>query len=156
MLQYQEKKLGAFFGHVCLTELSPLPTRNQTHWPYADHQGLPDWAESRVQFNAAFAAHRIATLREKIALHHPRAVVFYFWTQREHAEAVAGGEFQLLLHGVSCGAHRDELLGLSRSGTQYFITGHPAARYPGDPDNYFAELGQHFQNHYSYLFVQNE
>ncbi len=145
LLQYQEKKLGAFFGHVCLTELSPLPTRNQTHWPYADHQGLPDWAESRVQFNAAFAAHRIATLREKIALHHPRAVVFYFWKHRQSAEAVAGGEFRPLIP--------EQLLGLKRNGTAYFVTGHPAGRYP---DTYFDGLGRHFHEHCRELFADQQ
>ena len=153
LLEYQQQDFGAFAGNVCLTELSPLPTRNQTHWPYADHAGLPGWLQTRDQFMEKILPARIATLREKIAIHHPRAVLFYFWKHRQSAEAVAGGEFQLLLHGDSCGALRDELLGFSHTGTQYFITGHPAAQYPGDPDNYFAELGQHFQNHYRKLFA---
>ena len=135
LLEYQKRTLGAFSGNVCLTELSPLPTRNQTHWPYAAHQGLPDWAETRAQFTDAFAAHRAATLREKIALHHPRAVVFYFWKPRQSAEAVAGGDFHPVIP--------EQLLGLNRNGTAYFITGHPASGYP---DSYFDKLGIHFNS----------
>ncbi len=153
LLEYQKHTLGAFAGNVCLTELSPLPAPGLSQWPYADNENLPDWMRRRDTFLQAVLPGRIATLREKIATHHPRAVIFYFWKERQHAEAVAGGEFQLLLHGDACGALRDELFGLSRSGTQYFITGHPAARYPGDPDNYFAELGQYFHQHHARLFA---
>ena len=153
LLEYQKHTLGAFSGHACLTELSPLPAPNHLAWPYANRLDLPAWIRNREQFMQTVLPGRAATLREKIALQHPRAVVFYFWTQRQHAEAVAGREFQLLLRGESCGALRDELLGFSRSGTQYFITGHPAAQYPGDPDDYFAELGHHFRQHYGTLFA---
>ena len=142
LLEYQKHTLGALSGHVCLTELSPLPTRKQTHWPYAGHQGLPEWGESRALFAAAFAALRAATLREKIALHHPRVVVFYFWKHRRSAEAVAGGEF--------CPVLPEKLLGLERNGTAYFVTGHPAGNYS---DTYFTGLGQHFHEHYRDLFA---
>ncbi len=153
LLEYQKQSLGAFSGHVCLAELSPLPARSQGQWPHAGNVNLPERMRRRDTFLQAVLPGRIATLREKIATHHPRAVVFYFWIQRQYAEAVAGGDFQLLLRGDSCGALRDELFGFSRSGTQHFITGHPAARYPGDPDGYFAALGQHFHQHYPKLFA---
>src|SRR5438132_405347 len=94
------------------------------------------WRHKREQFLEVFATRRIATLREKIAIHHPRAVVFYFWRHREYPEAIAGGEFRHLIP--------EKLLGLERNGTAYFITGHPAARNLADPDAYFAALGQYF------------
>jgi hypothetical protein len=75
-------------------------------------------------------------MREKIATHHPRAVVFYFWKHRQPAEAVAGGEFRPFIP--------EQLRGLERSGTEYFVTGHPAGRYP---DSYFIGLGRHFSQH---------
>lgn len=94
LLEYQKKILGAFSGHVCLTELLPLPAPSHRHWPYAAHANLPTWLQTREQFTQAVAAGRIATLREKIALHHPRSVVFYFWKPRQPAEDVAGGKFR--------------------------------------------------------------
>ena len=70
-----------------------------------------------------------------------RAVVFYFWKPRHSAEAVAGGEFRPLIP--------EQLLGLERNGTAYFITGHPAGNYP---DAYFDGLGRHFHEHYRSRF----
>ena len=83
---------------------------------------------------------RAATLREKIALHQPRVVIFYFWKPRSLPEAVAEEEFHPII--------REKLLGLERDGTAYFITGHPA----NYPDDYTADLGMYFQDHYSRLF----
>jgi hypothetical protein len=145
LLEYQKHTLGAFPGHVCLTELSPLPAPNHLAWPYANRLDLPAWVRSREQFMQTVAAGRIATLREKIALHHPRAVVFYFWKHRQSAEAVAGGEFRPVIP--------EQLLGLKRNGMAYFITGHPAARYLPDPDAYFAGLGRYFHEHCRDLFA---
>ena len=142
LLEYQKHMLGAFSGNVCLTELSPLPAPSHRQWPYAAHEALPAWMQNREQFAQTVAAGRIATLREKIAIHHPRAVVFYFWKPRHSAEAVAGGEFRPLI--------TEQLLGLKRNGTAYFVTGHPAGRYP---DTYFAGLGQYFNQNCFNLFV---
>jgi hypothetical protein len=142
LLEYQKQTLGAFSGHVCLTELFPLPAPSHRQWPYADHENLPAWMRNREQFMQTVLPGRAATLREKIALHHPRAVVFYFWKPRHSAEAVAGGEFRLVIP--------EQLLGLERNGTAYFITGHPAGNYP---DDYFAELGRYFHEHCRNLFA---
>jgi len=142
LLEYQKQTLGAFSGHVCLTELFPLPAPSHRHWPYADHEDLPAWIRNREQFMQTVLPGRAATLREKIALHHPRAVVFYFWMHRQSAEAVAGGEFHPVIP--------EQLLGLKRNGTAYFITGHPAGDYP---DAYFDGLGRHFHEHCCDLFA---
>ena len=142
LLETQKLAFGASSGGVCLTELSPLPAPNHRAWPYADHPGLPEWLRTREQFMQTVSAGRIATLRERIATHHPRAVVFYFWKERQYAEAVAGGEFRPIIP--------EQLFGLERNGTACFITGHPAGRYP---DTYFAGLGQHFHQHYAKLFA---
>ena len=142
LLEYQTQTLGAFSGQVCLTELSPLPAPSHRQWPYAAHEALPAWMQTREQFAQTVAAARIATLREKIALHHPRAVIFYFWKPRHSAEAVAGGEFRPLIP--------EQLLGLERNGTAYFITGHPAGNYP---DTYFDGLGRYFHDHHRALFA---
>jgi hypothetical protein len=122
LLEYQKHTLGAFSGNVCLTELFPLPAPSHRQWPYADHENLPAWMRNREQFMQTVLPGRAATLREKIALHHPRAVVFYFWKPRSFAEAVAGGELQPIIP--------EKLLGLERNGTAYFITGHPAEPIP--------------------------
>jgi hypothetical protein len=142
LLEYQKQTLGAFSGNVCLTELFPLPAPSQRQWPYADQENLPAWMRNREQFMQTVLPGRAATLREKIALHHPRAVVFYFWKPRSFAEAVAGRELQPIIP--------EKLLGLERNGTAYFITGHPAGNYP---DDYFDGLGQYFQEHCRDLFA---
>jgi hypothetical protein len=142
LLEYQKRSFGASSGDVCLAELSPLPARSQNHWPYAEHENLPEWIYTREQFEQTIATGRIATLREKIAKYRPLAVVFYFWKRRPSAEAVAGGEFRPLIH--------EQLLGLERNGTAYFITGHPAGRYL---DTYFAGLSQYFNRNCVKLFA---
>jgi hypothetical protein len=142
LLEQQQLAFGVSSGDVCLTELSPLPAPNHLVWPYASNLQLPEWMRSREQFMQTVSAGRVATLREKIATHRPRAVVFYFWKPRQHVEDVAGGEFRPLIP--------EQLLGLERNGTAYFVTGHPAGRYP---DTYFAGLGQYFKQNCIKLFV---
>jgi hypothetical protein len=142
LLEHQRQSLGASSGQVCLTELFPLPAPSHRHWPYSAHEALPAWMRNREQFVQTILPGRAATLREKIALNHPRVVVFYFWKPRFFAEAVAGGEFQPILP--------EKLLGFERNGTAYFVTGHPAGRYP---DTYFDGLGQYFHKHCRDLFA---
>jgi len=142
LLEQQQLTFGASSGDVCLTELSPLPAPSHRQWPYADNLNLPEWVHSREQFMKTVSAGRIAALREKIVTHHPRAVVFYFWKPRHSAEAVAGGQFRSIIP--------EQLLGFERNGTAYFITGHPAGRYP---DPYFAGLGQYLNQNCGELFA---
>src|SRR5205814_9344609 len=79
-----------------LSDPLSFPTRRSSDL-YASDLELPEWMRSREQFMQTVLAGRIATLREKIATHRPRAVVFYFWKSRQHVEAVAGGEFLPLI-----------------------------------------------------------
>ena len=87
LLEYQQRAFGASTGDLCITELSPLPARNQGHWPYAAYTDVPAWMKTREQFMQAIAKGRIATLREKIATHHPRAVVFFISNRRDSSMA---------------------------------------------------------------------
>jgi hypothetical protein len=141
VLKFQKHIFGAFSGPVCLTEMLPLPAPSHRSWPYENHEPLPAWMRNRELFTQTVFPGRAATLREKISLHSPRAVIFYFWKHRSFAEAVAGGEFRPVIP--------EKLLGLERNGTAYLIIGHPAGKYP---DDYFDELGQHFHEHYRELF----
>jgi len=142
LLDFQKHALGASFGQVCLTELFPLPAPNHLQWPYECHEDLPAWMRNREQFMQTILPGRASMLREKIALHHPRAVVFYFWKPRSLAEAVAGGEFKPVIP--------EKLLGLEHNGTAYFIIGHPAGKYP---DGYFDGLGQYFHERCRDIFA---
>jgi hypothetical protein len=142
LLEHQRFAFGGSSGDVCLTELSPLPAPNHREWPYAGRRDLPEWVRSREQFMLTVSTGRIATMREKIAIHHPKAVVFYFWKPRQSAEAVAGGEFRPLVP--------EQLLGLEHNGTAYFVTGHPAGLYR---DSYFTGLGRYFNQHCRKLFA---
>jgi len=142
LLAHQQDQFGASAGNVCLTELSPTPAPSHRHWPYAKRPDAPEWLRTRAEFMRRILPRRVAMLREKIALHRPRAVVFYFWKPRESAEAIAGGEFESLVS--------EELLGFQRGGTQYFVTGHPATGYP---DTYFQGLGNYFHAKHRELFV---
>jgi len=141
VLEFQQYALGASSGRACFTELLPLPAPSHRQWPYVDHENLPAWMRDRGQFTRTVLPGRTAVLRNKIAYHHPGIVIFYFWKPREFAEAVAGGVFHPIIP--------EQLLGLERNGTAYFIIGHPASNYP---DAYFDRLGQYFRKHYPQLF----
>jgi len=144
VVEFQKNSLGATSGHMCLAEFFPLPAPSHRHWPYANHEHLPSWMRNREQFMQTVLPERAAALRAKISVHHPRAVVFYFWKPRLYAEAVAGGEFQPIIP--------EKLLGLERDGTAYFITGHPAGNYP---DDYFDGLGRYFHENCPELFARS-
>ncbi len=144
VLEFQKDMLGASSGDVCLTELFPLPAPSHRRWPYADHENLPDQMRNREQFMEAVLPGRAGALRNKIAHHHPRAVLFYFWKPRVFPEEVAGGKFRPIIP--------EKLLGFERDGTAYFITGHPAGNYP---DDYFDELGRYFHKQCPNLFADS-
>jgi hypothetical protein len=139
ILHLQKTQWGALTGDVCLTEILPLPAPNIGAWPYQSQPDAP-WLASRDQFMQRFLLRRLITLRANIAAHRPRAVIFYFWRFRDYAVTIAGDEFNILVP--------EKLLGLSRNGIEYFITGHPAR----NPDDYFVLLGRHFHTHYPNLF----
>ena len=143
LLAHQQTLFGGLAGSVCLTELSAMPAPSHRKWPYATWPNLPDWLHTRDEFMRRILPTRVATLREKIAIHRPRAVVFHFWKPREPAEATAGGEFQPLIS--------EKLLGFQRGGTQYFVTNHPDG---GHPDEYFATLGTYFHANHRQLFAE--
>jgi hypothetical protein len=135
---------GSITGDICLAELSPIPTKSRSTWLQPVSQ-LPAELATRADFQQTILPWRLATLRERICQHRPKAVLFYFWKPRHAAEAIAGCKFQPILP--------EELLGAERAGTRYFITGHPAGGYP---DKYFDRLGDYLRTHQSHLFSDAE
>ena len=94
MRLYQRDVLGRTHGNSCLLEFLPLPSRSTGHWIYAEHSDLPFLA-SRAAYMEDCAPWRAEHLRQRIAEHRPKAVIFYSmnsWYRRWWQE-IAGVDF---------------------------------------------------------------
>lgn len=80
-------------GDVCLSELLPLPAPNTGVWPYEQMSDLAHLS-SREAFKAAMIAQRIRSLRELLAAHVPKAVVFNSTGYRKYWEEIVGKAFK--------------------------------------------------------------
>lgn len=88
--EYQSQRLGRANGGTALLELMPLPARSSKDWPYAQ------WSadarlRSRESYVATIQPLRVAALRERIAAHRPRAIVFYGTSCASAWNAIAAG-----------------------------------------------------------------
>ena len=73
---FQKSILGRENSATCLLELMPLPKKSAASWPYGGWTDVPElW--SRSLYFAHFAVKRATALRQLIADHRPRVVVFY-------------------------------------------------------------------------------
>ena len=73
---YQQHQLGRHTSNNCLLELMPLPSPSTEHFVYAQHSRLPDLA-SRTAYMKRYAPQCAAHIKQRIAQHRPKAVVFY-------------------------------------------------------------------------------
>ena len=74
-------------------------------------------------------------LRQHIAVHRPRAVIFYGQSYREHWAAIAGAAMQPALNG--------EIAVHNAGGRVYVAMKHPAAT--GVTSDYFHAVGQYIR-----------
>jgi hypothetical protein len=119
--EFQRDRLGRLDSNHCLLELFPLPSRsiNPAHWLYATCSTLPFLA-SRPAYIAHMQRRRVAHLRERIATHRPKAVVFYSLQYLSFWEEIAGSPFT---YQTALDCHT-----LHNNGTTYYVLKHPATR----------------------------
>lgn len=131
---YQRDRFGRPDGEMCALELLPLPSPSIGHWFYKEYAGL-DYLATRELYREHVAPFRAAHLRERVAEHKPKAVVFYsmngwyrrFWQQ------IAAAPFRRISRPAG------DYLRASTDETVYLIVMHPAAR--GLTTLYFEEAG---------------
>ncbi len=131
--EYQKTRLGRNAGDDCLLELLPLPSPSTGQWLYGKHSRLP-YLANREAYTRFWAERRAGHIRQRVAEHHPKAVVFYSintyyqaWWRQIAAVSFAPTDLDGLLIG------RNEH-------TVFAITRHPAAR--GVTSTYFHEIGK--------------
>lgn len=92
---YQIAEFGRHGSGVASLELLPLPKPSLASWPYAEWTCPAHFPELRTV--ASYMAHalprRITAIRELIATHMPKAVVFYGKKYQAHWEAISGAYF---------------------------------------------------------------
>lgn len=86
---YQRNLLGRLNGESALIELMPLPSPSTAQWLYGT-AGL-EMIRDRASYSAAILSQRIAAIRELIAAHQPRIVVFYGLSRRDVWSSIADG-----------------------------------------------------------------
>lgn len=127
---YQGSELGRTGSNNCLLELLPLPSPTVGDWIYGSISTLPELT-TRELYAAAFVPSRIDQLRQRVAEHRPRAVIFYSRAYRAQWEQIAGQRF--LPTNV-------ENLELCRAGdTVFALTPHPV--YRGITTDFFVRAG---------------
>ena len=127
--EYQRTSLGRAGSETCLLELLPLPSPSTNHWLYADRHPLP-YLVDRARYQQALLSPRIGHLRKRILECHPRVVLFYGTSYRDHWRAISGIEFCEEAPGIHI-AHADPTL--------FVMTKHPAAR--GVSQAHFHQVG---------------
>ena len=132
---YQHHQWARSTSNVCLLELLPLPSPSTQHWLYAEHSHLPELS-SRERYQAAWTPRRVQALRQHIAVHRPRAVIFYGQSYREHWAAIAGAALQPALNG--------EIAVHAAGACVYVAMKHPATA--GVTSAYFHAVGQYMQS----------
>lgn len=126
---YQRDHLGRHDGESGLLELMPLPSPGTTRWLYGSMASDPALA-TREAYMEHWLPARVQRLRELIAEHRPRAVVFYGVSYLAHWEAVTGVELAEVGDGVRVG---------QGVGTRFVVAKHPAARLTGN--QHFEQVG---------------
>jgi hypothetical protein len=91
VIEFQRCELGRAGGENCVLDLSPLPSRSESHW-ILDKFGF-DWLRARPQYEEAVVAPRCALLREKLRCYKPRLVIFYGLGHKAKWEHISEEEF---------------------------------------------------------------
>jgi hypothetical protein len=100
-----------------MLELMPLPARSVVAWPYGGAGSVV--ITDRVTYSAAILPSRIRGIRDLIANHRPRIVVFYGLNARGTWSEIGGGEFVK--------SETDSFAFHSTHSTLYIMTKHPTA-----------------------------
>jgi hypothetical protein len=127
---YQRDLLGSRNGHTALIELLPLPSPSTAQWLY-ESAGL-EIISDRARYSAAVLNERIAAIRDLIAAHRPRVVLFYGLNRRD------------VWSSIACSPLVDSEAGPfafhSTTSTLFLMTRHPVAW--GAKNTEFEEAGR--------------
>ncbi|MBU2890580.1 hypothetical protein [Celeribacter halophilus] len=125
-----QQQLGRRGSATCIMELNPLPSPSITTWKYPDFTDLPFLA-SRIAYNARYRADRIASIKDMLAQHEPKAVIFYGKKYERFWAEIAGATFETEnLHSRAV-----------KGDTTFVSMHHPNARVRGKTSNYLENLG---------------
>jgi hypothetical protein len=134
---YQRDRLGRTDGETCLIELLPLPSPGLGHWNYNTYSALP-YLKTRKLYTAELAPIRVAHIKQCIADHNPRAIIFYGGSYSHYWQQIAASPFQRIT--LSDG----DISQATTPSTTFLIINHPAAR--GITTRYYEEIGTLLHN----------
>ena len=133
---YQRDQLGREGGLDCILELLPLPSPSLNLWQFYSEfaHRYPQLAhlDNRVAYTSHVAPTRLAHVREKIAWHKPRAVVFYGTGYEHWWRKISGAD--LRPSGL------DKVWTARNEHTLFVVMLHPTAH--GVPNTYFDAVGR--------------
>jgi len=130
---FQKSILGRENSSTCVLELMPLPKKSAASWPYGGWTDVPElW--SRSLYFAHFAVKRATALRQLIADHRPRVVVFYGKSPEFscHWPWIAGVK-------LSDWNGDGEWCDIEHEGVQYMFAPHPVAH--GSRNDVWRDMG---------------
>lgn len=132
--RYQQQQWARRTSNVCLLELLPLPSPSTSHWLYGQHSQLPDLI-TRDRYRERWSALRIDRLRQRIAAHQPKVVIFYGFGYLPYWAAIVGAPLQPILGGAIYTRRQNNSL--------YLVLKHPNAR--SVTSEYFHEAGRYIR-----------
>jgi|AntAceMinimDraft_1070359.scaffolds.fasta_scaffold40637_2 hypothetical protein len=124
------QQLGRRGSATCIMELNPLPSPSINTWKYPEFTEMPFLA-SRIAYNARYRADRIASIKDMIVQHAPKAVIFYGKKYESFWAEIAGATLETeQLHSR-----------VVKGGTTFVSMHHPNARVSGKTSDYLENLG---------------
>lgn len=137
ILDYHRTDFGATSGNTCVAQLLPLPSPG-SDWPYQNWSTL-DWLASRAHYLKELKSRRMNHLKERVAEHRPKVVIFYGTTLADGTSLlpvwvqIAGrGRFGQAIEGQRI------LLAQQTEHTLFLVTRHPLI----ETDAYFQQIGK--------------
>jgi hypothetical protein len=139
LLDYQKNYFGRSGANHAVLEFLPLPSPNVRAWCYGAGQGTPlerwtdvPFLQSRATYQRCLREVRVRGVRDLIAAHRPRMVVFYGESYRPLWARIAQYRF---VRGDYALSAPDEY------GTRFALLTHPTPRYRPAPVALYEQVG---------------
>jgi hypothetical protein len=134
---FQAKELGRKGGSSALLELLPLPSPGVGEWLYVGATTIPHLS-SRERYRLHIVRHRIAAIREQVARHPPRVIVFLGMSYVPYWSEIAQ---------VSLAPRPgDDFISVGVGQTTFVVVKHPTAR--GVTNALFRTIGEGLARHF--------
>jgi hypothetical protein len=148
IVDYHRTDFGATTGTTCLAQLLPLPSLADSVWPY-HHWSALAWLASRAHYLKELKGRRMNHLKDRIAEHRPKVVIFYGTTLADGTSLlpawvqIAGrGRFGQAIEGQRI------LLSQQTEHTLFLVTRNPLS----ETDAYFQQIGKFLHNKHAAVF----